>query len=116
MLAAGAVAREAMPGLAWQNDAGNVLEIRVKQPDPGAPWIWGAFKMPGEVFARLHGLWVERGRADQYMGTLINAYLAAGGRARGVRAGAAYVDVGTLHGYREAMRLLESGRAAGSAA
>jgi adenosylcobyric acid synthase len=27
MLAAGAVAREAMPGLAWQNDAGNVLGL-----------------------------------------------------------------------------------------
>jgi hypothetical protein len=50
------------------------------------------------------------------MGTLVNAYLAAGGRARGVRVGTAYVDVGTLHGYREAIRLLESKRAAGSAA
>ena len=96
--------------------ADNVLEIRVKEPDAGARWIWGAFKMPGEVFADLHRLWVERGRVDQYMGTLVNAYLAAGGRARGVRAGTAYVDVGTLHGYREAIRLLEGGRAAGSAA
>ena len=96
--------------------AGNVLEIRVKQPDAGCGWIWGAFKMPGEVFAGLHRLWLERGRADQYMGTLVNAWLAAGGRARGVRAGTAYVDVGTLHGYREAIRLLESRRAAGAPA
>jgi hypothetical protein len=36
----------------------------------------------------------------------VNAYLSLGGRARGVRAGTAYVDVGTLHGYREAINLL----------
>ena len=40
------------------------------------------------------------------MGTLVNAYLAQGGEAWGIRAGQAYVDVGTLSGYREAMRLL----------
>jgi glucose-1-phosphate thymidylyltransferase len=34
--------------------------------------------------------------------------LAQGGEAAGVKAGAAYVDVGTLHGYRAALRLLES--------
>jgi len=57
----------------------------------------------------LHELWCERGRTDEYIGTLVNAYLARGGSAVGVRAGEAYVDVGTLHGYREAIRLL-SGR------
>jgi hypothetical protein len=36
----------------------------------------------------------------------VNAYLAAGGSAIGVRAGTAYVDVGTLHGYRSAIGLL----------
>ncbi len=36
----------------------------------------------------------------------MNAWLAAGGRARAVRAGSAYVDVGTLHGYHEALELL----------
>ena len=41
------------------------------------------------------------------MGTLVNAWLAAGGRAIGVPAGRAYVDVGTLDGYRAAIRLLE---------
>jgi glucose-1-phosphate thymidylyltransferase len=40
------------------------------------------------------------------MGTLVNAYLAAGGRARAVRAGEAYVDVGTLDGYRQAIKVL----------
>ena len=87
---------------------GAVREIRVKQPDAGCRWVWGAFKMPGAVLHELGRLWVERGRTDEYIGTLVNAWLAAGGRAVGVRAGSAYVDVGTLHGYREAVRMLGS--------
>jgi hypothetical protein len=62
--------------------------------------------MPGAVFAELHRLWCERERRDEYFGTLVNAYLLNGGAARGVHAGRAYVDVGTLHGYREALRVL----------
>ncbi len=54
----------------------------------------------------LHELWRARGRRDEYLGTLVNAWLAEGGEALGVRAGRSYVDVGTLDGYREAMRLL----------
>ena len=50
---------------------------------------------------------VARARAaDEYFGTLVNAWLAAGGEALGVKAGDAYVDVGTLHGYRAAIALL----------
>lgn len=90
------------------DQAGSVLEIRVKQPNTGCGWVWGAFKMPGTVLADLYRLWCSRERADEYVGTLVNAYLAQGGRAAGVRAGSAYVDVGTLHGYREAIRLLAS--------
>jgi len=88
---------------------GRVREIRVKQQNPGSPWIWGAFKLLGRTMRELHELWVRRNRQDEYIGTLVNAYLAQGGTAVGVRAGEAYVDVGTLHGYREAIRLL-SGR------
>jgi glucose-1-phosphate thymidylyltransferase len=87
---------------------GSVTEIRVKRPEAGSRWIWGAFKMPGRVFADLHDLWRRRNRADEFIGTLVNAYLAAGGRAMGVPAGEAYVDVGTLNGYREAIRLLSA--------
>ncbi len=98
-------------------DEGRVREIQVTQADAASNWIWGAFKMPGRVFADLHGLWHARDRADEYFGTLVNAWLAAGGEATGVRAGEAYVDVGTLHGYRAAMRLLGEARyAQGSAA
>ncbi|HLH88595.1 MAG TPA: nucleotidyltransferase family protein [Xanthobacteraceae bacterium] len=91
-------------------DDGRVREIQVKQIDPASSWIWGAFKMPGRVLADLHALWRARERADEYFGTLVNAWLAAGGEAIGVRAGEAYVDVGTLHGYRAAMRLLTEAR------
>jgi dTDP-glucose pyrophosphorylase len=86
---------------------GNVQEIEVKQPNARSSWIWGAFTMPGRVLADLHRLWRERDRQDEYFGTLVNAYLARGGRAIGVRAGRAYVDVGTLHGYREAIEVLK---------
>jgi dTDP-glucose pyrophosphorylase len=83
-----------------------VREIRVKQQNPGTQWIWGAFKMPGVVFHELRTLWESRARQDEYIGTLINAYLAAGGDAVGCRGGQTYVDVGTLHGYRAAMQML----------
>ncbi|MET0398687.1 MAG: nucleotidyltransferase family protein [Longimicrobiaceae bacterium] len=92
---------------------GRVREIQVKQPGAGSHWIWGAFKLPGSVLAQLHALWQERGRRDEYIGTLVNAWLARGGEARGVPAGEAYVDVGTLHGYREAIHVLEERPAAG---
>jgi glucose-1-phosphate thymidylyltransferase len=86
---------------------GRVLAIHVKERNPGSSWVWGAFKMPGSVLAELHALWNERERRDEYFGTLVNAYLARGGAAVGVRAGTSYVDVGTLHGYRQAIDLLK---------
>jgi glucose-1-phosphate thymidylyltransferase len=85
---------------------GRVQEIEVKVPEPRSIWIWGAFTLPGRTFHQLHDLWLERGRQDEYVGSLINAWIAAGGEAIGVRAGERYVDVGTLHGYREALSLL----------
>lgn len=91
------------------DESGNVCEIRVKQKNPGTNWIWGAFKMPGHVFQELYDLWTKPDRGDEYFGTLINAWLVEGGRATAVRAGQGYVDVGTLHGYRSAIRLLEQG-------
>ncbi len=96
------------------DDEGRVREIQVKQAGPDSHWIWGAFKLPGSVLAELHELWQERGRRDEYIGTLVNAWLARGGEARGVPAGEAYVDVGTLHGYREAIHVLEERPAAGA--
>ncbi len=87
-------------------DGDLVREIQVKAPAPATSWVWGGFKLPGAILRELHALWGERNCADEYVGTLVNAWLARGGRARGVRAGQAYVDVGTLHGYHEALQLL----------
>ena len=87
--------------------AGRVIEIQVKSTEPRSRWIWGAFKMPGRTLHELFTLWCERGCSDVYVGTLINAWLARGGEAWGVPAGESYVDVGTVDGYREAIRLLE---------
>ena len=90
------------------DDSGSVRKIQVKEANPQSHWIWGALKMPGTVFRELYDLWRRPERGDEYIGTLTNAYLAQGGCAVGVRAGQAYVDVGTLNGYREATRLLDS--------
>lgn len=87
-------------------DDDEVREIQVKQPTPASSHIWGAVKMDGRTYHDLHALWQTPGRRDEYLGTLVNAHLARGARARGVRAGLAYVDVGTLHGYREAIQML----------
>lgn len=95
---------------------GRVQEIQVKQPDAASRWIWGAFKMPGYILSELERLWRARGRRDEYIGTLVNAWIEQGGEAVGVKAGSSYVDVGTLHGYRAAMSLLDAGKANGAAA
>jgi glucose-1-phosphate thymidylyltransferase len=83
-----------------------VVEIQVKWPEAQSSWIWGAFKMPGHLFHELRQFWMGRPEQDEYVGTLINAWLAQGGEAVGVRAGKSYVDVGTLEGYRSAMQVL----------
>jgi dTDP-glucose pyrophosphorylase len=88
------------------DDAGRVEEIQVKQMGARSHWVWGAFKATGRVLRELHDLWSRPERRDEYIGTLVNAWLAEGGEAAGVRAGETYVDVGTLNGYRDAVRLL----------
>jgi glucose-1-phosphate thymidylyltransferase len=90
------------------NEDGVVRGIQVKQLEARTKWVWGAFGMPASVLNELHELWVERKCSDEYLGTLVNSYVANGGKAYGVRAGEAYVDVGTLHGYREAIKTLSS--------
>jgi dTDP-glucose pyrophosphorylase len=86
--------------------AGEVVEIQVKVERPSTSWVWGGFKLTGALLGELHALWRERDEQDAYVGTLVNAWLARGGTARAVRAGESYVDVGTLHGYHEALQLL----------
>jgi dTDP-glucose pyrophosphorylase len=100
------VARPELFDAVVTDEDGHVREIQVKRPDARSRWIWGAVKAAGDTFHALHELWLSRGRVDPYLGTLVNDWIARGGVARGVRAGEAYVDVGTLHGYREAIQEL----------
>lgn len=87
-------------------DDDRVTEIQVKQANAASKWIWGAFKMSARGFYELRSLWHQRSPRDEFFGTLVNAYLRAGGRGIGVKAGESYVDVGTVDGYRTAMALL----------
>jgi glucose-1-phosphate thymidylyltransferase len=95
-------------------DGDRVVKIQVKQPRAESNWIWGAFKMQGRTLRELHRLWQARGQTDEYVGTLINAWLRDGGSARGVCAGEGYVDVGTVRGYREAIALLSGDESVGA--
>jgi dTDP-glucose pyrophosphorylase len=88
------------------DEGGRVSEIQVKSPAAKSSWIWGAFKMPGAVYHELRDFWCRRPKPDEYVGTLINAWLLEGGQAYGLGVGTSYVDVGTLDGYRSAMQLL----------
>jgi glucose-1-phosphate thymidylyltransferase len=94
------------------DDGDRVEEVQVKSRQARTNWIWGAFRMPGRVFHELHALWLARERSDEYFGTLVNEWLARGGEAVGVHAGESYVDVGTLGGYRAAIRLLSQNQGA----
>jgi glucose-1-phosphate thymidylyltransferase len=88
------------------DSTGAVQEVQVKSERASTRWVWGAFRMPGRVLTELHSLWNERNGTDQYIGTLVNEYIARGGQVQGIKSGELYIDVGTLHGYREAVRLL----------
>ena len=90
---------------------GAVREVQVKEKSATSGWIWGAFKMSGQILEELRHLWLLRKGEDEYFGTLVNAYLAGGGKAIGIKAGRSYVDVGTLHGYRSAIGLLSQAAA-----
>jgi glucose-1-phosphate thymidylyltransferase len=85
---------------------GRVSRITVKDPAARSNWVWGAFKMPGSTLWDLFDLWNRRECKDEYIGTLINAWMAEGGQAWGVPAGETYFDVGTMDGYLQAMKVL----------
>src|SRR5262249_32794855 len=76
-------------------DKGSVQHIWVKERG-APPWIWGAMRSPVATIQDLHRLWLKRERVDQYLGTLINAYIEDGGEVFGVPAGVRYLDVGTI--------------------
>lgn len=87
---------------------GYVEEVQVKKPDARSHWIWGAVTARGDSFHRLRLLWEARHRADEYLGDLLNAFIAAGNVVQGKFAGEIYMDVGTLEGYRNALDYLRA--------
>lgn len=90
------------------DDQGYVQAVLVKSRDAGTKtnWIWGAVTATGETFHQLRLLWESRHRADEYLGHLLNAFMAAGNVVRGRFSGESYIDVGTLEGYRRAQDYL----------
>jgi glucose-1-phosphate thymidylyltransferase len=87
-----------------------VQTVEVKQRDAHSPWVWGAVTCSGDSFRALKLLWESRHREDEYLGHLLNAYIAAGNAVRGIYAGERYMDVGTLEGYHRALDFLRSTR------
>lgn len=88
------------------DEHGYVQEVQVKKPDASSYWVWGAVSARGESFHRLKLLWEARHRADEYLGDLLNAFIAAGNVVEGKYSGEVYIDVGTLDGYRNAQDFL----------
>ena len=90
------------------DDDGRVREIQVKRARCALALDLGRVQdARRDVLHELHALWL-RARAAA---TSTSARWSMPGSQRaarrcGVRAGESYVDVGTLHGYREAIRLL----------
>ena len=90
------------------DDLGYVQEVEVKKKQPRSHWIWGAVACRGDSFHRLKLLWEARHRTDEYLGDLLNAFIAAGNVVRGKYSGEHYMDVGTLEGYRNAQDYLRA--------
>ena len=90
------------------DELGYVQEVQVKNRNARTNWIWGAVTATGEAFHRLKLLWDSRHQGDQYLGDLLNAFIAAGNVVRGKFCGETYMDVGTLEGYRNAQDYLRA--------
>jgi glucose-1-phosphate thymidylyltransferase len=90
------------------DDLGYVQEIEVKKREARSHWIWGAVTARGESFHRLKLLWEARHRSDEFLGDLLNAFIAAGNAVQGKHAGEVYMDIGTLEGYRNALDYLRA--------
>lgn len=86
---------------------GRVISIAVKDMNASTPWIWGAMRFSVSTFCNLAHLWRQRKCQDEYLGTLLNAWIRNGGEALGFRLGQSYCDVGTLHGWRGALEMID---------
>lgn len=90
------------------DESGRVERVVVKQPNPGSNWIWGAVTASGRAFHDLRMLWESRHREDEYLGDLLNAYIAAGNPVHATANGEHYMDVGTIEGYHNAQDYLRA--------
>jgi dTDP-glucose pyrophosphorylase len=90
------------------DESNRVERVIVKQPRPGTNWVWGAVCAGGRAFRALHRLWLARGCEDEFLGHLLNAYIAAGNSVYGAALGERYMDVGTLEGYHAAQDYLRA--------
>lgn len=88
------------------DEHGYVKEVQVKRSDARSLWIWGAVTATGTAFRNLKLLWESRHREDEYLGHLLNAYIAAGNSVHSTCVGEVYMDVGTLEGYHQALDFL----------
>ena len=94
------------------DERGFVEQVQVKKENATSHWIWGAVTVTGNAFHALKLLWDSRHREDEYLGHLLNAFIAAGNMVRGTFAGEVYMDVGTLEGYHSAQDYLRGRREA----
>jgi dTDP-glucose pyrophosphorylase len=90
------------------DESGRVERVEVKQPNPESHWIWGAVTASGRAFHDLRMLWEARHREDEYLGHLLNAYIAAGNTVHATPNGEHYMDVGTMEGYHNAQDYLRA--------
>jgi dTDP-glucose pyrophosphorylase len=90
------------------DELGYVQKVEVKKRDAHSHWIWGAVTSTGAAFHALKLLWEARHREDQFLGDLLNAYIAAGNLVRATHSGETYMDVGTLAGYHAAQDFLRA--------
>jgi glucose-1-phosphate thymidylyltransferase len=90
------------------DDLAFVQQVQVKRKDAVSHWVWGAVTARGESFHRLKLLWEARHRSDEYLGDLLNAFIAAGNVVKGRHCGEVYMDVGTMEGYRNAQDYLRT--------
>ncbi len=90
------------------DDSGYVRRVDVKAQDYESLWIWGAVVTTGAAFRDLKLLWESRHRKDEFLGYLLNAYIAAGNSVRASHVGEVYMDVGTLAGYHAAQDFLRA--------
>lgn len=90
------------------DEHGRVERVEVKQPNPSTNWIWGAVTATGRAFHDLRMLWESRHREDEYLGHLLNAFIAAGNPVHATINGERYMDVGTMEGYHAAQDYLRA--------